>query len=335
MSLAPGPRRPGTTLAAMGTLIDPRTGERVVLRAEHVFGRNALRADTALDDPGISSMHAVARWRNGRWLITDHSRNGTFVDGKALVPGEPFPLAAGTELRLGRGTALAWRVQDVTEPVDALVPQDSQAPVVRLGVHNLLPSSEAPELCIYQARPGLWMLEQNGETRALKDGDRLQVGSARTHRFFAAAPMDDTQVAEIGREPEAPSLVMRLSLDEEHASLEVADGAARVDLGERSHHYCLATLARRRMADQERGLEPGAQGWLGSAELARMLGMETTHLNIQIFRAREQLMTALPAVPALSRLVERRRGELRIGDLPFEIFRGDRLECRYRPGSVR
>jgi pSer/pThr/pTyr-binding forkhead associated (FHA) protein len=317
----------------MGTLFDPRTGDRVVLRAEHVFGRNALRADTAIDDPGISLMHAVVRWRNGRWMLTDHSRNGTFVDGQLLAPGEPFPLAVGAELRLGRGP-VAWRVQDIAEPVDALVPPDSRQPVVALAPHNLLPSSEAPELCIYQARPGLWMLEQNGETRALKDGDRLQVGGG-LHRFVAAAPMDDTQVAEIVREPDAPWLVLRLSLDEEHASLEVKDGAAKTDLGERTHHYCLATLARRRMADQERGLEPGAQGWLGSAELSRMLGLETVHLNMQIFRAREQLMTALPEAAALSRLIERRRGELRIGDLPFEIYRGDRLECRYRPNAVR
>ena len=319
----------------MGTLFDPRTGERVVLRAEHVFGRNALRADTAIDDPGISLMHAVARWRNGRWVLSDHSRNGTFVDGRMLVPGEPFPLAVGAEVRLGLGESAAWQVQDVAEPVDALVPADSRQAVVALAPHNLLPSSDAPELCIYQTRPGLWILEQNGETRALKDGDRLQVGSAGEHRFVAAAPMDDTQVAEIVRDAEAPWLVMRLSLDEEHASLEVKDGAARTDLGERSHHYCLATLARRRMADQERGIEPGAQGWLGSGELARMLGMETTHVNIQIFRAREQLMTALPGLAALSRLIERRRGELRMGDLPFEIYRGDRLECRYRPAVVR
>jgi pSer/pThr/pTyr-binding forkhead associated (FHA) protein len=315
----------------MGTLLDPRTGERVVLRAEHVFGRNALRADTALDDPGISSMHAVIRWRGGRWMVSDHSRNGTFVDGQVLSPGEPFPLVVGAEIRLGRGDAVAWRVQDVAEPVDALVPPDSRQPVIALAPHNLLPSSAAPELCIYQASPGLWMLEQNGETRALKDGDRVPVGDAGLHRFVAAAPLDDTQVAEIAREPAAPCLVMRLSLDEEHASLEVKDGAAHTDLGERSHHYCLATLARRRLADQERGIEPGAQGWLGSAELSRMLGLEATHLNIQIFRAREQLMTALPGVAALSRLIERRRGELRIGDLPFEIYRGDRLECRYRP----
>jgi pSer/pThr/pTyr-binding forkhead associated (FHA) protein len=318
----------------MGTLLDPRTGERVVLRAEHVFGRNALRADTAVDDPGISLMHAVIRWRNGRWMLSDHSRNGTFVDGKALVPGEPTPLAVGAEIRLGRGSAATWRVHDVDAPVDSLVPPDSRQPVIALAPHNLLPSSEAPELCIYQATPGLWMLEQNGETRALKDGDAVQMGG-RVHRFVAAAPMDDTQVAEIACDTAAPWLVMRLSLDEEHASLEVNDGAARADLGERSHHYCLATLARRRMADQERGLEPGAQGWLGSAELSRMLGMEMTHLNMQIFRAREQLMTALPGVAALSRLIERRRGELRIGELPFEIYRGDRLECRYRPDPAR
>ncbi|MGN6527341.1 MAG: FHA domain-containing protein [Burkholderiaceae bacterium] len=317
----------------MGTLFDPRTGERVVLHAEHVFGRNALRADTALDDPGISLMHAVARWRDGRWMLSDHSRNGTFVDGQVLVPGEPFPLAVGAEVRLGRGTGVAWRVQDVDAPVDALVPPDSREPVIVLAPHNLLPSSEAPELCVYQARPGLWMLEHNGETRALKDGDRVQVGAAGLHRFVAAAAMDDTQVSEVADEPEAPWLVMRLSLDEEHACLELRDGATRTDLGERSHHYCLATLARRRMADRERGLEPGAQGWLSSAELSRMLGMETTHLNMQIFRAREQLMTALPGAAALSRLVERRRGELRIGDLPFEIYRGDRLECRYRPNG--
>jgi len=319
----------------MGTLFDPRTGERVVLRAEHVFGRNALRADTAIEDPGISLMHAVVRWRNGRWMLSDHSRNGSFVDGRMLAPGELCPLEVGAEVRLGQGPGATWRVQDIAEPVDALVPADSRQPVIALAPHNLLPSSEAPELSIFQSRPGLWILEQNGETRALKDGDQLQVGSAGPHRFVAAAPMDDTQVATIAREPAAPSLVMRLSLDEEHASLEVKDGAVSADLGERSHHYCLATLARRRMADQERGLEPGAQGWLGSAELSRMLGMETTHLNIQIFRAREQLMTALPGVAAVSRLIERRRGELRIGDLPFEIYRGDRLECRYRPNSVR
>ena len=159
----------------MGTLSDPRTGERVVLRAEHVFGRNPLRADTVLDDPGISLMHAVARWRDGRWMLVDHSRNGTFVDDRALVPGEPRVLEAGMEIRLSLGTNATWRVQDVAPPADVLVPQDPARPVVVLASHNLLPSSDAPRLCIYEARPGLWTLEQDGETRSLKDGDRIEV----------------------------------------------------------------------------------------------------------------------------------------------------------------
>jgi hypothetical protein len=318
----------------VGTLIDPRTGEFVVLRAEHMFGRNPLRADTVLDDPEISLMHAVARWRAGGWMLFDHSRNGSFIDGRPLAHGEPARLAVGQQITLGRGTAPTWRVLDVAAPVDALVPPDARQPAIALAPHNLLPSSEAPELCIYEAGPGQWILEQAGETRGLKDGDLVRFGAAGAHRFFAAASLDDTQVAETGRAAEAPCLVLRLSLDEEHARLEVRTGAVEADLGERSHHYCLATLARRRMADQQRGLEPGAQGWLGSAELARMLGMEMTHLNMQIFRAREQLMTALPGVAPIARLIERRRGELRIGEVPFEVYRGDRLEGRYRPGAL-
>jgi len=317
----------------MGTLLDPRTGQRVVLRAEHVFGRNPLRADTVLDDPEISLTHAVARWRGGGWMLFDHSRNGTYLNGRALVAGEGAFLAPGQELRLGRGPKVAWRVLDVAAPVDALVPPDPRQPALVLAPLNLLPSSEAPELCIYEARPGHWILEQNGETRTLRDGDAVSFG-AGLHRFVAAAPMDDTQVAERSREADAPCLVLRLSLDEEHVRLEVkAAGAAMADLGERSHHYCLATLARRRLADQQRGLEPGAQGWLGSAELARMLGMDVAHLNTQIFRAREQLMAALPGIAPIAGLVERRRGELRLGELPFEIYRGDGLEGRYKPGA--
>jgi hypothetical protein len=319
----------------MGTLIDPRTGELVVLRAEHVFGRNPLRADTLLDDPEVSLMHAAARWRNGCWKLFDHSRNGTFVDGRALAPGEGAALVGGQEIRMGRGPGSMWRVLDVSGPVDVLVPKNARRPVLALASHNLLPDSASPELCIYAARPGHWILEQDGETRTLLDGDTVQFGAEGVHCFVAAAPaMDETWVTANVEEVDMPCLILRLSLDEEHARLEIRHGASRTDLGERSHHYCLATLARRRMADQQRGIETGAQGWLGAGDLARMLGMEMTHLNMQIFRVREQLMTALPGVAALARLIERRRGELRIGDVPFEVYRGDRMEGHYRHGSI-
>ena len=38
----------------MGMLFNEATGEHILLRAEHVFGRNRLRADTHLPHPEIS-----------------------------------------------------------------------------------------------------------------------------------------------------------------------------------------------------------------------------------------------------------------------------------------
>ena len=85
----------------MGMLLNSETGDRVLLRGNHVFGRNALRSDTVLPDPEASLLHAVLRWREGQWFVTDHSRNGSLLDGRRLQPNEPAPLAAGQVLRFG------------------------------------------------------------------------------------------------------------------------------------------------------------------------------------------------------------------------------------------
>src|SRR6185503_18426419 len=83
----------------MGMLLNSETGDRVMLRGNHVFGRNALRSDTVLPDPEASLLHAVLRWRDGHWFVTDHSRNGCTLDGRRLNAGEPAALALGQVLR--------------------------------------------------------------------------------------------------------------------------------------------------------------------------------------------------------------------------------------------
>ncbi len=167
----------------MGTLFNPHTGERVVLRAEHVFGRNALRADTALEDPAISLMHAVIRWRNGRWMLSDHSRNGTFVDGRVLVPGEPFPLVVGAEVRLGNGPGVVWRVHDVAEPVDSLVPPRFARAGHRAGVAQ--PSSEQRGAAAVHLPGAPGAVDAGAERRdARPEGRRSRAGGRR-----GAAPL--------------------------------------------------------------------------------------------------------------------------------------------------
>ena len=63
-----------------------------------------------------------------------------------------------------------------------------------------------------------------------------------------------------------------------------------------------------------------------------MLRISATTLNIQIYRARQQLMSSAPGAARLSSIVERRRGSLRLGEFPFEITRDLSTEGRYRPG---
>ena len=130
---------------------------------------------------------------------------------------------------------------------------------------------------------------------------------------------------------QAWTMQFQVSLNEEHVFLTLLDDGSRViDLGERVHHYSLLVLARLRLADAARGIESGSQGWVGIEQLLKMLGMDGGHLNIQLFRARRQLLQVLPAM----QLVERRRGELRFGSFGVRIVRGATLEAQLPPPAV-
>jgi len=134
--------------------------------------------------------------------------------------------------------------------------------------------------------------------------------------------------------PAVQQLRLQVSLNEEHVYLSITlSGARQLDLGERSHHYCLLTLARQRLSDARRGVDSSGQGWLEREQLSRMLGLDTAHLNIQLHRLRQQIARALPPGTRLDEVVERRRGELRLGTLPFCIVRGSSFEGEFHPAA--
>ncbi|OYO28048.1 hypothetical protein [Janthinobacterium sp. PC23-8] len=130
-------------------------------------------------------------------------------------------------------------------------------------------------------------------------------------------------------------LQFNVSLDEEHTFLHVAlERGEHIDLGERAHHYFLVTLARQRLKDARCGGDPSGQGWIAVDALAKMLGLDTGHLNIHIYRARRHLASALPSSSDSEAVLERRRGEVRIGALPFRIVRGSLLEGEFVPAPA-
>ena len=311
----------------MGVLLDEATGEQVVLREFHVFGRNASRSDTYLPDPHVSLLHASMRWCDNSWQLTDNSRNGTFLDGRLLNKGEWITIQHSQRLQFGMSTATNWRLIDAGAPLACLLPLDANCKQIELTNSNLLPN---PELSIYQTSSAQWLMDTTTETTLLADGDVVILGAYR-YKLQLAAQLDVTLCNTFIGSGNIPQLKFLLSLDEEHTQTQIALGAKNFDLGEREHHYCLVTLARRRLADARAGLDVSAQGWIENAELAKMLGMELQHVNIQIFRARNQMMKLLPTNTQIADIIERRRGGIRFGTFPFVITRGTQLEGSYQP----
>ena len=86
-----------------------------------------------------------------------------------------------------------------------------------------------------------------------------------------------------------------------------------IDLGERTHHYLLLILARKRMEDQQSLAEENEHGWMDKLLICQQIGLDENHLNIHIYRFRKQLIKARPITMQLMQIIERRRGEIRLG----------------------
>lgn len=113
-------------------------------------------------------------------------------------------------------------------------------------------------------------------------------------------------------------LHFKVSSDEEHICLTVKNNGKSTELGERVHHYALLLLARRYLQDKQAGFADTCCGWLDVDQLTKMIGIETSVLNVQLHRAKQQLARVLPAQP----LIERRVGQIRLNTSEIEIHGG-------------
>lgn len=308
-----------------------RNGEsHVHLQALHVFGRNAAKADTLVSNSDASQIHAVITWSGQAWEIADLSRNGTFLDGKRLPANIKTSLRIGQAIRCALENQSTWLVTDLAAPCPMLLPVNGTCQAIALGTFQLLPCEDNPITSVHLTGSGQWMFDDQDGTFALNDGDRIHAGG-NVWRLALPLPLGATTAVNSGMTPapDLPTFDFFVSQNEEHIQLSAKFGGEQIDFGERAHHYSLLTLARRRFADHERGLDALAQGWLGVDQLSKMLGIEPSHLNIQLFRARSQIMGEQRAKYTLPDLIERRRGEVRLRAYPFRITRGMELEAHF------
>lgn len=250
-------------------------------------------------------------WDSEAWFIRDlGSRNGTRVDGRALAANENARLEAGATVEFG-GHPLAWLVDSVAPAIPRAVAVDGDQTVDGVDGILALPNETSFEAVVYGDPREGWVVERSDRVFPVADLDvvTLETGTWRLHLPQLLEPTTDvhqgpTSLAEL-------ALRFEVSRDEEHVRI-VAEGAGgELDLGSRTHHYTLLTLARARLADGELG--PEARGWVYQDELCDQLRLDRGKLNMLVFRARKQLASL--GIQDARGLVQRRvdSQQLRLG----------------------
>lgn len=84
-------------------MIRQKTGQAIVLnKNQFILGKSQALADFSIpDNQTISRKHAMLFEDNGGWYVDDlNSLNGTCVNGKKVIPGQPVRLQSGDEITL-------------------------------------------------------------------------------------------------------------------------------------------------------------------------------------------------------------------------------------------
>lgn len=316
----------------MAYILDIATNRLLPLAAHHTFGRLAASVDTCINKPYVSKLHAAIEWNGYQWRVKHLGLNGTWVNGVAVPQGETRELAINDLIHIAEQNDPGFLIRDLSPPTTILWPLDipeEQAKPIALERYHLLPDNQSPEIAIYiDEGDQEWYLEiinAEHQRQQLQTGDtvdfnhtqwqfiRPQVYGPTEARVQTALPITEFQ------------FVFNLSLDEETTQLELRHSSQQIDFAVRTHHYLLLQLARHRAEDAARGLDIKSQGWVYADHLAAELGLDSTHMNIQIFRARKQLADLLPGTREHNCLLERRGGKIRFGCDKFTIYKGDKL----------
>ncbi len=289
------------------------------LRDYHTFGRRGDTVDTAINASYVSKLHIIIEYREPNWLVRDVSRNGVKLNNKIIPAQKAVVISAGDMIDFGGMGEYQLRIRDLGAPKSLLINQQSPTRTIAMEESLLLPDEQHAEVALYLCPDrNEWFSEaitKGEELGPYEHGDLIQF-SGSFWRFFMVADDEATTVIKTQQQSlENVTFRFHVSQNEESTSLEVVNGAQVIDLGERSHHYLLLHLFRFKHSQPEGG------GWIDSHVLMKELGLEETHLNIQIFRARKQIAEALKDLQGHSKLIERRRGEIRFGLGEAEVFK--------------
>lgn len=299
----------------MGILEDAATKERIALGHRCLLGRHA-GCDVSRPDPRLSGEHAVVRWVEERWEVRDlGSRNGTFLDGVRLAPGERAVILPGSVLTLG-GPSNAFLLADAAPPSPGA--RHKKTGAVRTAADHVLvlPDEEQPLVTVFEDASGRWVAERDDGTTVVRDRELLLVGG---EPWMLELPSGIRATCEASARLTLETIALRIAVsrDEEHVEVTVVHDGGAIALSPRTYHYILLTLARAWLDDSADAGED--RGWIDREELCKMLGTDALKLNVDVYRIRKQLGEA--GVLGAAGVVGRRAttGQLRLGVRSVEV----------------
>jgi FHA domain len=287
----------------------------VALSAAHLVGRShgsGLRLDAAF----VSTAHALLLWRDDGWQVQDLcSRNGTYLEGERLISGLPTALTRDARLSFG-DVSETWTLSCDRPPTPVVLPLDNGDPCFFADGLVAVPSPLDPVATIYPLEGG-WILERADSQLPLLPGERFEA-AGRWWQFECPGAATPTLRSLDGlRSLDETTLELGVSRDEEHVTLTIRSDRWAQDLGARSGFYLLLVLARKRLSDRGTAPEPG---WIDIGSLPRFAPEYANYslLNVEVHRLRRLLADA--GIRDAARVIERRRGQIRLGTDRVELL---------------
>lgn len=298
----------------MAVLMRP-DGQCQSLGYRTLVGRAAY-CGVVLVDPRVSAEHASIYFDKGTWYLRDlASTNGTYLDGVKIELGRKHPLVTGALLGFGAPN-LGFRMVHSEPPRMRLRNEDTGALLEpHLGL-VVLPSEEHPLVTLFQGLDG-WYEEREGAVRQITDFAEVIV---ERERWLAEVPPAGDETAQTGLARsggwatfEELLLQFDVSRDRESVVLNIIAGTETRVVTNRAYHEMLLVLAEARIEGLAAGQPEPDQGWLHTDELCRRIAGDISKVNVDVFRARQQLDQL--GVIESHRIVERRptTRQLRIG----------------------
>ena len=297
----------------MAQLLNTETNKTELLNQYHVLGRNALICHTILADKDSSKLHATIFFKNNKWYLQDHSRNGTLIDN-SYTHQKTIELKLHQKIKFSQQSDDFWQVVNLDIPCSYLQNKKDKS-VIKLDKGVFLLEDEDVHQMMYTTADKEWVLENEEGAKRLFDGD-LIVYKNEFWVFVKNDILEDT--LDYGSIINNMVLIIELSLNYEHVRITLSVNDRKYSLGSKSQHLVWYLLAKQVKEDQIAELEASERGWVDNENLIAMLSRElgkeldVYYLNLQIYRIRKQLLELEPYGPLMSNVIERRKGQVRL-----------------------